>query len=219
MRYANYPIRLLAYLFDQLLISLIPLFILLYIVNTCQNLWLGLLWLIWELIFLQWLLSLLYQIITFKYLNGSFGKLLAGLRIEKEDGSTPTFGDCLMRFAAGYTVSGLCAGLGFFWILKDPKKKAFHDHFAGTVVVKKSSPLPLFLGLIFIMVISVIMIINIITTGTRTGLFQKSGQEFMGFTENIKKIFEDKPKTTPLPKKYPTSPTIPPLPLKNSYTL
>lgn len=178
--HAGYTIRLFAALFDTLLIGIIPLIILFVIVNNTTDtsgFWIGILWLLLEIFFLQWFLSLSYQIITFMFFHASLGKHLAGLSIEKENQSPPALTDGLMRFLVGYTVSGLALGLGFFWIIKDPQKKGFHDHFAGTFVVKKSSPLPLFLSLPLLICAYLLLSLQIIKTGSSTGLFQNLQQD------------------------------------------
>jgi uncharacterized RDD family membrane protein YckC len=62
------------------------------------------------------------------------GKWLLGLRVVCVDGGPLTFRRALLRFAA-YVFSALPAYLGFFWILIDPERCAWHDRLAGTRVV------------------------------------------------------------------------------------
>jgi uncharacterized RDD family membrane protein YckC len=60
------------------------------------------------------------------------------LRIEREDGGMLTWADVLRRLAAAL-LSLAPAGLGWFWILVDPGKRAWHDRLSRTrmVVVPK----------------------------------------------------------------------------------
>lgn len=203
-KYGSFLRRLLAYLFDQLLLFLIPLFLLLIIVYTCSSLksfWLGLLWLLWEILFLQQFLITIYLILTFLWFGGSLGKYLAGLRIEKEDGQKPKLTDALIRYLVGYFVSGLFFGLGFWWILKDKKRKAFHDHFAKTVVVEKESSWPLIIALPSLIVLLSVLIINLISVGRDRGVWQGAGKDLSIFGDQLSQIILQEenlsPKTLP----------------------
>jgi uncharacterized RDD family membrane protein YckC len=63
------------------------------------------------------------------------GKLVLGLRIvDAETGGTPRFGRLVLRYL-GYLVSALPLGLGYLWALWDPRRQAWHDKMAGTLVV------------------------------------------------------------------------------------
>jgi uncharacterized RDD family membrane protein YckC len=178
--YGSFILRFFATVFDHLLLWLIPL-VLVFINTTVSkntnDFWLGSLWTIWEILFLQWIISYLYHIVTFLTLGGSIGKLLAGLHIELEDGQKPRLFDALMRFPVGYTVSSLFWCWGYFWVLVDPLKKGFHDHFAGTVVVKKSSSLPLLIFLPLLLLVMSILFTLIIVTGLERGLWSALGND------------------------------------------
>jgi uncharacterized RDD family membrane protein YckC len=63
------------------------------------------------------------------------GKLLLDCEIvDAITGQPITFKQALLRYAA-YIVSALPLGLGFFWILWDKQKQAWHDKIANTVVI------------------------------------------------------------------------------------
>jgi uncharacterized RDD family membrane protein YckC len=64
------------------------------------------------------------------------GKMLLGLQVYCADGTEVTFGIAFLR-AIGYLVSSLLGTipLGFIWAAFDPKKQAWHDKIAGTVVI------------------------------------------------------------------------------------
>lgn len=56
------------------------------------------------------------------------------LQLQTEDGSRPGLGVILLRLCAA-TVSFACAGLGFWWILIDRKRRAWHDIWSHTRIV------------------------------------------------------------------------------------
>lgn len=56
------------------------------------------------------------------------------LRLEREDGGAPTWGDAIRRLAAAL-LSLLPAGLGWLWILVDPGKRAWHDRLSRTRMI------------------------------------------------------------------------------------
>lgn len=62
------------------------------------------------------------------------GKFLLGLRIVRQDGRKMGFGRSIIRFI-GYWISMIPLGLGFIWIILDPKREAWHDKLADTHVI------------------------------------------------------------------------------------
>jgi len=71
--------------------------------------------------------------------GGSFGKLLTGTRIVKEDdGTYLNFKMAFLRNHIGYAVSSLMLGLGFLWLFIDEKKQAWHDMMVSSLVVVRS---------------------------------------------------------------------------------
>ena len=56
------------------------------------------------------------------------------LRVEREDGALLTWPDTLRRLAAA-AVSIAPAGLGFLWMLVDPRRRTWHDRWTHTRVV------------------------------------------------------------------------------------
>jgi uncharacterized RDD family membrane protein YckC len=64
------------------------------------------------------------------------GKMICGLRIVDADtGARPAAWQFLFRYLMA-AVSALCAGLGYLWIVFDPREQALHDRAASTVVVR-----------------------------------------------------------------------------------
>ena len=63
------------------------------------------------------------------------GKLLMDCQVvDAQTGAPPGWRQALIRYVS-YYLSLLPLGLGFFWILWDPKRQGFHDKLAGTVVL------------------------------------------------------------------------------------
>jgi len=56
------------------------------------------------------------------------------LRIQNEDGSPINWTQSMLRFMCGMVSLG-AFGLGFLWILVDPKKLAWHDRFSNSKVI------------------------------------------------------------------------------------
>ncbi|MHB8534685.1 MAG: RDD family protein [Sulfuricaulis sp.] len=57
------------------------------------------------------------------------------IKILRADGRPVTWGVALKRFAFAL-VSLLCLGFGFFWILYDRDKLAWHDRWSGTKLIR-----------------------------------------------------------------------------------
>lgn len=76
-------------------------------------------------------------LILIAFAGGTVGKLLTGTEIVDSQGNRLSLGRAFLRNYIGYMVSGLFFGLGFWWILKDPERRGWHDQIADSFVVKK----------------------------------------------------------------------------------
>lgn len=86
---------------------------------------------------LSWLLPALLTLICWVVLGGTPGKLLMGCElVDIQSGGPPGLVQALLRYL-GYGLSALPLGLGFLWILWDPRKQGFHDKLAGTRVIRE----------------------------------------------------------------------------------
>ena len=64
------------------------------------------------------------------------GKMVMGLKVvNAENGALLEPSAALLRYV-GYFVSGIALGLGYLWVLWDPKHDAWHDKIAKTKVIK-----------------------------------------------------------------------------------
>jgi len=71
-------------------------------------------------------------------LGASPGKLILGLRIVDEPtGGRPTAWQCIGRYFAAL-IAILCVGLGYLWIVIDPRRQGWHDKIVRTLVVRRS---------------------------------------------------------------------------------
>ena len=66
----------------------------------------------------------------------SIGQRLVGIKIVRTDGLSLGYRTIALRHLIGYPVSLLCGGLGFLWMVIDPKQRGWHDKLAGTLIVK-----------------------------------------------------------------------------------
>ena len=86
-----------------------------------------------------WVVTLLLVLTNFFILpafNGqSVGKMLAGLRITKLNGSPPGFGNLILRHLVGYPITLLTGGLGYLLQFFNKNGRSLHDFIGQTIVV------------------------------------------------------------------------------------
>ena len=76
----------------------------------------------------------LYYGIPWTRRGQTLGMVAWRLRLERADGSLPCWPDVPKRLAAA-TLSLLPAGLGWWWMLVDRERLAWHDRLSGTRIV------------------------------------------------------------------------------------
>jgi uncharacterized RDD family membrane protein YckC len=81
------------------------------------------------------LLALVYHVWFWAWKQTTVGGIICQLRLVRTDGAPLRFAEALVRGLSGI-FSLAVVGLGFFWILRDPERQAWHDRIAGTYVVK-----------------------------------------------------------------------------------
>ena len=77
----------------------------------------------------------LYWVLLTGLAGATLGKLALGLRVVDEAGGRPGLARAFMREVPGKFVSKSALFLGYFWVLKDGRKQAWHDKIAGTYVL------------------------------------------------------------------------------------
>ena len=89
----------------------------------------------WDVLF-SYILPAVAVIVFWTYQSATPGKMVFDAKIvDAESGKEPSTGQLLGRYFA-YVPSTLILGFGFFWIAWDPRKQAWHDKLANTLVVK-----------------------------------------------------------------------------------
>lgn len=124
--YAGFGIRTAATLIDSVLMLLItaPFPLLLFVLPSET-----------AVLALSSLFSAVLVILFWRWKQGTPGKLLLRLRIvDADSGGEPSLRQWCLRYV-GYFLSTVPLLLGFFWVLWDPRRQAWHDKLAGTVVI------------------------------------------------------------------------------------
>lgn len=100
-------------------------------------------------VFVAWVLGGIYEVLTTRWLGGTFGKQLTGLLVV--DGDTLgrlSWRNCLIRWGGPAVVSGaapafaaaqLLTVVGYSLAAFDARRRAAHDLAAGALVIERSS--------------------------------------------------------------------------------
>lgn len=87
--------------------------------------------------FVLLLVPVIYYTLSLPTMHGQTpGKRMLGLRVIKRDGSPFTVWDAFLRCYVGYMFSAAALGIGFLWVLNDPRQQGWHDMVADTLVVQ-----------------------------------------------------------------------------------
>lgn len=136
IKYAGFGVRFGAWFFDGLL--LIPFVVTLVVLRALTY---GISLTLYRqtpLIFniIIWIMFPIYNFLSLVCCQTTLGKNLFRLKVTSVDFKSASWIRIVLREIIGKYVSSLLLGLGYFWIIFDPKKQAFHDKIAGTVVIK-----------------------------------------------------------------------------------
>jgi uncharacterized RDD family membrane protein YckC len=80
------------------------------------------------------LFAVAYLVGLWRLTGQTIGKWLVGLRVVNARGEHVTTLQALLRLS-GYVLSAIPLYAGFFWVLVDPTRRAWHDRLARTYVV------------------------------------------------------------------------------------
>lgn len=139
------------------------------------------------------IVSVVYVLLFWVNYDGATpGKRFLGIKIIKENGEKLNYPSAFIRYV-GYWISSLPLFLGYFWMLWDKKKQAWHDKLAGTIVVKTDKKVNNFIVAIVTM-LALFSAIGInafppIYKEIKKASYQKERQE--EFVEDTKKYIED----------------------------
>ena len=97
---------------------------------------------------LSWVFPAIATVIFWQRRQATPGKMAISARVvDAETGAPLTVGQCIGRYLA-YFASVLPLCLGLIWVAFDPRRQAWHDKLAGSVVVrsKQRGPEPVKFG-------------------------------------------------------------------------
>ena len=134
-RYAGFLVRLLAMLLDTVIIMVLIALAVMSMMFT-GLLSLGAVVPTMPGVIMELALVILIIVLWTQY-GATPGKMAFKMVIvDRETGNLPGVGQSVLRYV-GYIVSTIPLFLGYFWVIWDEKKQAFHDKIAATVVVFK----------------------------------------------------------------------------------
>ena len=90
----------------------------------------------WLTNFAGLIISIGYFVFYQEYAGQTLGKKAMGIKVVDYSGGKPSYMTFFLREIIGKFISGFVFGLGYLWILWDPKKQGWHDKIASTYVVK-----------------------------------------------------------------------------------
>ena len=82
-------------------------------------------------------MSIAYYLVWTVKKGATYGKLQLGYHVTDSDWQHIGYKKACLRYLVGHLLSGIPFGLGLLWIVKDARKRAWHDIIAGTYVVRK----------------------------------------------------------------------------------
>lgn len=83
------------------------------------------------------LLTWAYSVFMVVKYGATLGKMALKIRVQSETtGANLTYGEAILREVVGKFLSSILLGLGYLWVLWDPKKQGWHDKLGKSVVVK-----------------------------------------------------------------------------------
>lgn len=89
-----------------------------------------------------WLLGILLALVSGVLLpvatGKTLGKMIAGIRIVKTDGSELSIGRMIIRQVVAIFLFPLTLGISFFWSAFSPLNRSLHDLLAGSMVIYAS---------------------------------------------------------------------------------
>jgi uncharacterized RDD family membrane protein YckC len=87
-------------------------------------------------IFISYVLPIVAVVLFWKFRQATPGKMLLSIRIIDAKSHGPlSWAQCIGRYFA-YIPSALVLFLGYLWVAWEPRKRAWHDMLAGTLVVR-----------------------------------------------------------------------------------
>lgn len=83
------------------------------------------------------LTNYVYSVFLISTWGQTIGKKLVGIKVvNQQTQKPPNLVKAVIRETLGKFLSGICLGLGFFWMWKNQQKQTWHDLLANTIVIK-----------------------------------------------------------------------------------
>lgn len=145
IQYAGFLRRALAFIIDMTLVSLISTALILTIfggdqLQQMQSLtsWHAI---DWRIVGIEQILPAVWTISFWFVWMATPGKLLLDCQVvDARTLQKAGFGQLVVRYL-GYILSSLPLGLGFIWIIFNPRRQGWHDKLSGTVVIMQDDSL------------------------------------------------------------------------------
>lgn len=190
MEYVGFLPRLLSYLIDLILITLIVSLVnstiqlvLFQSANTLEM----------QSIITSYIISILstfvivypYFIICAVKFGGTVGKLMMGQMIVNENGEKIDWRQALLRYVVGYMVNSFTLGIGYIWVIFDSRKQGLHDKIANTFVIKRPEGKSrtagigcLVVGIVVFIMFMIVTFISVMNKKPSTDTFQNQIPQF-----------------------------------------
>ncbi len=147
MQYASFGKRLIAYMIDSFIVSLIAGIPAACLVTAASAIIVGMnideeliaiaLTLIAVLaVFIGVLAGIFYYAMMWSRSGQTLGKKWLGIKVVTAEWTPPSFWRALGRATFGYWISAFVFSVGFFWMLWDDYQQCWHDKLFGTYVIE-----------------------------------------------------------------------------------
>lgn len=95
----------------------------------------------WDFV-IMWIFPMVATIAFWIHRGATPGKLVVQLEVvDRATGKRPTRNQAIKRYLS-YFLSGIPLGFGYIWVALDPKRRAWHDILADTVVIRRLPAYP-----------------------------------------------------------------------------
>lgn len=134
------------------------------------------------------------------WFGGSIGKLLWGIRVTNLTENKLSFKRILFRQTIGYLFSWNLFGLGYWSVLKDPEKLAWHDKAAGSRVVTKEKSFWIvgLVATVLLVAIALGTLVQVVTNVMKGPLPQQTSTLITTFEKDQQQKYAPKPTDSPL---------------------
>lgn len=127
MNYAGFWRRFVAFFIDTVIVGIVN-FVFQQFFYALKIGWLGIL--------ASLVVSIGYYVFYQQNIGQTIGKKTMKIKVIDAQGQTPSKVTFFLREIIGKFISGILFGIGYLWMLWDPKKQTLHDKIASTYVIR-----------------------------------------------------------------------------------